>query len=103
MAVAVFYVPPEKYKEAKKVVEADPYAEDSFAKAGYKLKEAKTLGVGEEGYYIYVKASEDFLGKARERLRDIAEELEGEAKEKVAKAVEEEEAAASAGLGNLFG
>ena len=101
--MAVFYIKPEKYKEAKKVVEADPYAEDSFAKAGYKLKEAKVLGVGEEGYYLYLDASEEFLQKAREKLKDVSEELEGEDKEKVVKAVQEEEEAASAGFGSLFG
>ncbi|RME79607.1 MAG: hypothetical protein D6769_01945 [Methanobacteriota archaeon] len=103
MAVAIFYIAPDKYKEAKKVVESDPYETDSFARVGYKLKEAKTLGLDKEGYYLYIDAGEEFIAQATKKLEGVAERKSGEEAESVKKAVEEEEASASAGIGNLFG
>ncbi len=105
MAVLIFYVPSDKLKEAKKILEADPYAEDSFSRVGYKLREGKSLGIGDDdGYYIYIRSENAaFLDKAKERLSGAAELFEGEKAESVKNKIEEEEAAAAKGFGDIFG
>jgi len=102
MAVLIFVVPKEKLKEAKAILEGSPYEEDSFARLGYKLKEAKYLGLEGEDAYIYLDVGEDKVERVRERLQAFRE-LEGEEKEKVRKAFEEEESGAAAGIGAIFG
>ncbi len=102
MAVLVFRVPKEKIKEAKALLERDPYAEDSFARLGYKFKEARYLGLEGEDAYIYVDVPDEKAQMVRERLKDFAE-LEGEEKEKVKEAFEREESGAAAGIGAIFG
>ncbi len=104
MGVIVFYIKPESYKAAKKVLEENPYEENSFARVGYKLREGKSLGMAKEGYYLYIRSENAaFLEKAKARLADVAELLEGEEAEKVKSAVEEEENAAAKGIGDIFG
>ncbi len=103
MAVAIFKVEKEKIKEAKKILESNPYEKDSFARLGYKFKEAKYLGLEGEDAYIYIDVDEEKLPLVREKLKEVAVELEGEEKEKVKKAFEEEEAGAAAGIGAIFG
>ncbi len=88
----------EKKGELKKILESDPYAEDSFARVGYKLKENV---FGEGKIYLYIKASEEFIKKAEERLKGVAERIEGEKAEKVIKIIEEEESNVASGI-SLF-
>ena len=104
MAALIFYVPSSKLKDAKAILEADPYAEDSFSRAGYKLREGKSLGMEDEGYFIYIRSeNENFLTKAKTKLADVAELLEGDKANAVATKIEEEEAAAAKGFGDIFG
>ena len=104
MVVLIFYVKPEMRNEAKKILEADPYAKDSFAIAGYKFKEAKILGLNEDGHYIYLNSQdENFLNTAKERLKEVAELLEGDKAKEVTQKFDDEENAAAAGIGNIFG
>jgi len=98
----VFEISKEKFKDAKKILEENPYAEDSFAKAGYVLKEGKALGE-DENYYIYLDAGEDFVKKAKEKLKDVAKAVEGEKAERIIKKVEDEQNSAVSGFGSLFG
>ena len=99
----IYKVEKEKFKEAKKVIEANPYEKDSFAMAGYKLREGKALNMDFDGYYLHVEASEEAIKKFDEKLKDLATPLEGEEFERVKKAFEEEEESAQQGFGNLFG
>ena len=91
----------------QKVVDTEPYADISFARNGYKLKEGKLAG-GEEGrYYLYMKAEPDFFKWAEEKFKAAnvasfkraAKEIEG----KVIKSIESEDNAAEAGFGAIFG
>lgn len=98
----VFEISKEKLKDAKKILEENPYAEDSFAKAGYIFKEGKALGE-DENYYVYLDASDDFAKKAKEKLKDVAKVLKGEKAGRVVKKIEEEQSSAVGGFGSLFG
>jgi len=98
----VFEISKEKFKDAKKVLEENPYAEDSFAKVGYVLKEGKSLGE-DDNYYVYLDASEEFVKKAKERLKNVAKTAEGKKAERIIRKVEEEQNSAVSGFGSLFG
>ena len=95
----------QKKPDAKKLLESDPYAEVSFARNGYKLKDGASLGAGEASKSYLLLASEDekFFSFAKEKLGDLAKEVEGGVKEKVIAKIEEEEAGAEAGVGAIFG
>ncbi len=87
----------------KGVLEADPYAADSFARVGYKVRDGATLEEDKDKIYIYISASEDFIKKADERLKDVAKPLEGEKAKRIIDKIKKEEEAAESGLGSIFG
>ena len=93
--------------KAQQVVDNEPYADRSFAKQGYKVKEGKSVG-GEDGkYYLYIQAEPDFFSWAEEKFK--AAELESfkrapkEIEGTVVQKIEEEDNAAEAGFGAIFG
>ncbi len=92
-----------KKAELKKILEEDPYAEDSFARVGYKIRDGATLEEDKDKVYLYITASADFLKKADEKLKDIAKPLEGEKAEKIIAKIKKEEESAESGLGSIFG
>lgn len=100
---AVFAIPAEKKKDLIPVLEADPYAQDSFARAGYKLRDGATLGEKADTIYLYISADEHFIKKAGERLKPLLREIKKEEEERVRKKIEEEEEAAEGGFGAIFG
>ncbi len=100
--IRIYKIEKENFKEAKKVLEADPYEKDSFPSVGYKLREGKDIG-DFEGYYVYVSSSEETIKKLDKRIEGKAKILEGEEFEKVKEKIEEEEQSAQQGFGNLFG
>ena len=91
-----------KKADIKKVLEADPYAEDSFARVGYKMKDGSSVGEDSKLFFIYISASEDFLKMADEKLKDLAKPAEKEVQEKVEKKIREEEDQVAAGV-SMFG
>jgi len=90
----------------KKVLEADAYAETSFARHGYKLKAGKSVG-GEDGkYYLYIKGEESFFKDfADEKLNGVEglKKLEGEAAQNIIGNIENTDSAAEKGIGSIFG
>jgi hypothetical protein len=91
-----------KKAEMTKILEADPYAEDSFARAGYKMKDGAAVGENEEKIYVLVSASEEFLKNADEKLKDIAKPAGEEVAGRVKKKIDEEENSVAAGV-SMFG
>ena len=92
-----------KKKELDKVLEADPYEQDSFARAGYKLKDGGMLELDKEKCYLYIKAGEDFFKKADEKLKEVAKVCNEEITKKVIEKIQEEEKNAASGIGDIFG
>jgi hypothetical protein len=92
-----------KKAEITKILEAEPYAEDSFARMGYKVKEGASVEEDKEKLFIYVSASEDFLKKADERLKDVAKPAAEEVQKRVGEKIQKEEAQAESGFGSIFG
>jgi hypothetical protein len=92
----------EKKDELKKLLEADPYSEGSFARAGYKLKDGAMVGEDEKKVYLYISASEDFLKIADERLKEIAKPSDKEVASRVIARIKEEENTVASGVA-MFG
>ncbi len=92
-----------KKAELKKILEADPYAEDSFARTGYKMRDGATLEEDKEKVYLFISASDDFIKKADEKLKDLAKPVEGEAAKRIIDKIKREEESAESGLGSIFG
>lgn len=90
-------------KELKKVLDADPLADDSFTRLGYILREGKLYG--RAGYVVHFKADASVAKKYQDRMASVAGCAPlGEAdRKKVVDAIEAEENAATAGFGSLFG
>ena len=91
-----------KKAEVMKILEADPYAEDSFARIGYKVKDGGAVGGERDKIYIYISASDDFLKKADEKLKDLAKKAVDDVQKKVIGKILEEENQVAAGV-SMFG
>ena len=101
--ILVFEAPlPDKAKLVL-LLDADPYAEKSFSRNGYKIKEGKLVGLEEGKLYIYMKCTDEFAKFAKEKLAGLAVEAKPEARDAVAKKIEEEESSAEVGFGSIFG
>jgi hypothetical protein len=89
------------------VVDADPYADISFARQGYKIKDGK-IAEGEEGrIYLYMKADQGFFKWAEEKFKtaNIAsfKRSSKEIETKIIAGIEAEDNAAETGFGAIFG
>jgi hypothetical protein len=91
-----------KKSELLKILEADPYADDSFARVGYKVKDGISVGEDKEKTYVYISASEEFLKKADEKLKDVAQAAPDDVQKRVQKKIEDEEDTVAAGV-SMFG
>jgi len=100
---AVLAFPAEKKKDLTPILEADPYEPDSFARAGYKVRDGATLGEKADTIYLYISADEHFIKKAKEKLKPLMREIHKDEEERVRKKIEAEEEAAEGGFGAIFG
>lgn len=91
-----------KKAQLMKILEAEPYAEDSFARVGYKVKDGVSVGEDKEKTYVYISASEEFLKKADERLKEVAKPAGDEVRKRVEKKIQDEEDTVAAGV-SMFG
>lgn len=91
-----------KKAQLTKILEADPYAEDSFARVGYKVKDGISVGEDKEKVYVYISASDEFMKKADEKLKDVAKHAPDEVRKRVQKKIEDEEDTVAAGV-SMFG
>ncbi len=89
-----------------RVLEAEPYADDSFARAGYVLKDSATAGLPAGKLVVYVKVEDAALAAKLEAKLKAVEgiaELKGDEKKKVSDAISAEQDAACSGFGAVFG
>lgn len=101
--IRVYECEPGKKAELMKILEADPYSDESFARVGYKMKDGAVLEEDKGKTYIYLKASDDFIKKADEKLKDVAKPAPEDVEKRVAEKIQKEEEAAEGGLGSIFG
>jgi hypothetical protein len=89
-----------------RVLEAEPYADDSFARAGYVLKESAAVGLPAGKLVVHVKVEDAALGAKLEAKLKAVEgiaALAGADKDKVAATIAAEQDAACSGFGAVFG
>jgi hypothetical protein len=110
--VKVFEISSDKLKAVKPILEGpdkkDPatgkWIINEWATRGYKLNDARGLGLEGANYFLYVKADDAFFKKNERAILDAgAKELQGPEYEKVKRKFEESAEAAEAGLGAIFG
>lgn len=89
--------------ELTAILETDPYAPDSFARLGYKLREGASLEEDKALVFLYISGDEAFIKKADERLKPLASSLKPEDERRVLDKILKEEEAAESGLGDIFG
>jgi|YelNatPaOPRAMG01_1025707.scaffolds.fasta_scaffold23072_4 hypothetical protein len=98
----LFYFEKNKTKDLNKILTADPYADNSFAKIGYVLKEGATINE-KEGSYVYFKTDESVGVKLSKKLAEInGIKLEDGDKERILKKINEQEQNAIEGFGSIF-
>jgi hypothetical protein len=100
---AVFECESSKKAPLTKILEADPYADDSFARIGYKVKDGATLGQDKTKTYVYISTSEEFVKKATEKLKEVAVRCKPEVEANIVDQITKEEEAAEGGMGAIFG
>jgi hypothetical protein len=99
----IYEVKVENKKELTKILESDPYADDSFARIGYRIRDGVSLGGEKDKIYVYISASEDFVKKADARVKDVATQMTGEKAKHIIDKITKEEESAESGLGSIFG
>ncbi|HLC38081.1 MAG TPA: hypothetical protein VJI71_01370 [Candidatus Norongarragalinales archaeon] len=89
----------------KKILEADPYSDGSFARIGYVLKESAAAGLKTGKYVVFFKAEETMGKMLSEKLKVIPSFSEATSEElsKINAVIEKEENAATEGFGSIFG
>ncbi|MBI5223834.1 hypothetical protein HY990_05425 [Candidatus Micrarchaeota archaeon] len=92
-----------KKSELMKILEADPYKADSFARIGYRTREGAMIDEDKNMFYVYVAASDEFVKSADERLKSVAPASSVEVQKRVVDKIKEQEEAAEEGLGSIFG
>ena len=91
--------------DLKKLLESEPYAERSFARQGYKLKEGRIIGGEKSKFYLYIKAEADFFKFAEEKLKGISslKRTEKKVEDDIIRKIYEEDGSAEQGFGAIFG
>ncbi len=97
----VYSVESAEKSKLKALLDADPYAEKSFARVGYDLKSSESVGLPAGKYFVHFKADED-LAKGLEGVESLQEATEEE-KAALLKSLEEGLDNAVSGFGNIFG
>jgi len=103
----VFSIESKDYGALKRVLDENPFADDSFAKNGYTLKESAALGLKSGAYVLYFESADEALAKKlAEKLKTAlpnAKETTGEEKAKIIAQIKSESDSAAAGFGSIFG
>lgn len=101
--------------EAKKILEetegmkeTEPGKEEcvrnEFARNGYILRDAKSMGIEKDCSYLYIKGLDEFFAKNEERLTKLEglEKISGEEYDQVKNKIEAEAGGAEEGVGAVF-
>lgn len=95
----VFIVSNENRNKAEELLKKD----DEINRGSIMIKEIRSLGIDEKGYFIILDADEDVIKKAKKLLKDQNLGEEYKEKGKVLVKIKEQEDAAIQGFGNILG
>ncbi|MCL4372383.1 hypothetical protein M1373_03640 [Candidatus Marsarchaeota archaeon] len=96
----------ERINKAKERLKNDPMLNTIFARQEYSLREGSSLGMDQSKCYLYIKASDDFIAKAEQKLKkEFASfaKADPETSQKVISFISEEQQRANEGFGSIFG
>ena len=96
--LSVFYLGKDG-KKGEEILKKD----DICSRQSIALREAKTLGIDKEGYFLFFQGSEEACERAKKLLKELVKEVEEKILEKARKAYEEESEKALQGFGGIFG
>lgn len=96
---AVFFIEKDRYPQARDKASSD----DVVSRQSLTFREAMSLGLHEEGYYLLVSGTEEGIKKARELLKGLGRELKGEEAKGVIELLKKQEEEAMEGFGGIFG
>ncbi len=95
-----------RIEDAKGKLKNDRYLNVIFARQEYSLREGSELGLDNSKCYLYIKANDDFVGRAEDRLKHefgSFASTDPDTEAKVVKFIHEEQDRANAGFGSIFG
>ena len=96
----------EKSREAIKKLHEDKYANVIFVRQNYSFRDGATVNLDGNKSYLYLDASEQFLGLAEERFKrefKTVKRVTKSEEDKVISIIKAEEDKAAAGFGSIFG
>jgi hypothetical protein len=85
-------------------VENKEYIRNEWPRVGYILREAKSLGVAGDAFYLFVKTEDPaFFGANEPKVMiDGVEKVSGTVADQIKRTIEEEQEKAAAGMGGIF-
>lgn len=100
MGYAILKVPKENMGMAKKIL-----AEDEISRQSIVTRDMGAIGFEGDGMFVLLEGDDKVIKKAVELIMsdNLGEELTGEEKEKVYRAIKDQEESASIGMGAIFG
>ncbi|MFH0987223.1 MAG: hypothetical protein V1911_04240 [Candidatus Micrarchaeota archaeon] len=105
--INVYKLEGEGLKNAKKVLENPDVALNMWARNGYTMRDAKTLGLDKNCTYLYVNGLDEFFSGHEKEITSLAgiEKIKSGSDEytKVKEKIEEEQNGAASGVGAIFG
>lgn len=80
------------------------YIRNEFARNGYTLRDAKSMGIEKDCFYLYINGPDEFFTKNEERITKIegVEKISGEEYDQVKNKIEAEAGGAEEGVGSVF-
>ncbi len=86
-------------RKAEEILKKD----DLCSRQSIALRDARTLGIDKEGYFLFFQGNEEACKRANELVKDFVKDVEEEVLEKARKIYEEESEKALQGFGGIFG
>jgi len=115
MMIRIYKIEAKAFAQVKKTLEEQERVEvtgnekkivrNEFIRAGYTLRDAKSMGFTENSSYLYLKnEEEDFFKKNEPKiLIEGVKKLDGQEFEKIRQGIEKEAEDAAIGVGAVFG
>ena len=96
----ITFVKKENVRKAEEALKSDF---DVAAKQSIKVRDAVSLGLKGEGSFFYITGTDEGVERCKELLKDFIEKVPQEDLEKAVEKIKDEDNAAAAGIGGIFG
>ncbi len=77
--------------------------EDPISRISINQRNSSSLGLDQEGIVLMLEGEKEVCEQAKEKIQEFGDELEGDEKDEVIRALEEAEKEAAEGFGSIFG